>query len=122
MQVNNKGFTIVEMMVSLVIVAISVFMLAGTLMIAMQSNKHSSIRMHLSQVYDGYQNRLVSQPFDSTLLRPGKHTKSEEPFDVCWHSKDLSDSLKKIELTVSYRNQTARQGYFYKSRLIKEVR
>ncbi len=121
MQVNNKGFSLVETMIAMIIVAISVFMLSSILVISMQSNKHASIRMHLSQVYDGYQNRLASQPFDSTSLAPGTHTKTEKPFEVRWETQDLSDSLKKIDLLVSYRRQTKRQGYFYKSRLIKEV-
>ena len=122
MNKKNKGFTLVETMVALVIVAISVLMLAGVLVISMQSNRHASIRMQLSQVYDGYQNRLVSQPFDSALLSQGEHGKREEPFDVNWQTQTISNTLKKINLSVSYRSQTRRKGYFYKSRLIKETR
>ncbi len=122
MQVHNKGFSLLEMMVSLMIVAVSVFMLASILTVSLHSGKRSSIRLQLDQVYDGYQNRLISQSFESELLLPGKHDSDEEPFEIRWHTQDLSETLKKINLAVSYRNQTEKRGYFYKSRFIKEVR
>ena len=113
-----KGFTLIEVLVSMFIVLLAVLLIGRTLIFSMTMLQDSSNRFSLLTVYTNYQNKLNSLPFDSTQLSAGEYSEKYSDLIIKWRILDLSSSIKKISLKV-YDKKRKKEGYFYNSLLLK---
>lgn len=118
---GQRGFTLVEIIVSWMLVLLSLLFICRIVVFAFDSFKKSRIRLQMSQKLESTKDMLLSKPFHSPDLAEG-HTKTEDGlFMIEREITGLSPTLKRIRLSISYRVLT-RLIIFYKSKYILEVK
>ena len=118
---GERGFTLVEIIVSWMLVLLSLLFVCRIVVFAFDSFKKSRIRLQMTQKLESSKNLLLSKPFQSTDLSAG-HTAGEDGlFKIDQEITDLSPTLKRIRLSISYKILT-RQIIFYKSKYIPGVK
>ncbi len=118
---SEKGFTLIETLFSLLIVFIALIFICKTLIFSIYTNRNSLIRFEIIQKYEYYKYYLYSKPFNSNELKKGDYLKYEKNFKINWTVKNITTSLKKIKIKISYKNLT-KQNFIYKSKFIKEIK
>ena len=113
-----KGFTLIETLVSLVLIALAILLIAKVIVCAFDGHKKSRIRLNVSQELEFCKNQLLSKSFDSDELKVGSYSKKENHIKKNWQIKSITPTLKIIHLVISYKGLTKRV-YFYKSKYIK---
>jgi prepilin-type N-terminal cleavage/methylation domain-containing protein len=68
---NNKGVTLIEMMISLVILLIVSLALMQSALLGMSTNVENSLRDEAVNVAEMRMNQLVSLPFTDAIIAPG---------------------------------------------------
>ncbi len=63
------------------------------------------------------ENRLTALPFDSPEITDGYHSIHKDIFDLAWTVKGTGETLKRIDLAISYRKST-KKSCIYISRII----
>jgi Tfp pilus assembly protein PilV len=118
---GQRGFTLVEIIVSWMLVLLSLLFICRVVVFAFDSFKKSRIRLHMSQKLESAKDLLLSKPFHSSDLEEGYTAVEEGLFKIDRKITDLSATLKRIRLSISYKTLT-RQLIFYKSKYIQEVK
>jgi prepilin-type N-terminal cleavage/methylation domain-containing protein len=116
----NKGFTLIETMIALVLVTMAMLFMAAAL-----SHSHSQYRLSFKrfaviQRLENLKNQLLSLPFDSAESAIGVHSVREERIRIVWVVSASSPALKRIEGTV-FDPLTKRTLVFFKSKFLLEV-
>lgn len=117
----ERGFTLIETLFSLLLVFIALIFICKTLIFSIYTNRNSLIRFEIIQKYEYYKYYLCSRSFDSNELKKGDHLKYENKFKINWIVKNITTSLKKIKIKISYKKLT-KQNFIYKSKFIKEIK
>ena len=116
----NKGFTLIETMIALVLVTMAMLFMAAAL-----SHSHSQYRLSFKrfaviQRLENLKNQLLSLSFDSAESAIGVHSVREERMRIVWVVSASSPALKRIEGTV-FDPLTKRTLVFFKSKFLLEV-
>jgi prepilin-type N-terminal cleavage/methylation domain-containing protein len=117
----NKGFTLVEMLVSLALLMLAVLFSARIMIFALEQSRQASLRFHLSETVDYYKNYLSSLPFFAPDLADGSHRQVSQKFVVTWRVEPAAAGLKRINLLVAGPHYSLPMA-FYKSHFIQEVK
>ena len=114
---NQNGFTLIETLVSLLLVTLAVVFISKMLITGIEIQRKSEIRFHLLQEMENCKNELNSKPFGSIELKQGSYSKKVDPGNISWNIADISPTLKIIRLLISSKG-AAKRFYFYKSKYI----
>ena len=114
---KENGFTLIEILVSLLLVTLAVIFISETLIAGIEIQRKSGIRFHLLQEMENCKNELNAKPFDSLELKQGSYAKKVDPGNLSWDITDISPTLKIIRLFISSKG-AAKRSYFYKSKYI----
>lgn len=117
----KKGFTLLEVMISLMLVLLVMLFVSGVMIYSLDGLKKSRLRLIISQRLEEDKNRLLSKSFDAPELYPKHWINKEGLFQFSGDIRDIEPTLKRIQLTMSYRTFTQKM-IFYKSMHIQEVR
>lgn len=120
MKSSKKGFTLIETMVSLLLISYSIIFFLNTILFSMQEAGKSSIRFKVFQMIDIEKNRLLSLKFDSPELSEGSFSKEEERMLISKKIVNIDPELKKIFIKVRFKKFVSKD-VFYRSKIIKEV-
>jgi prepilin-type N-terminal cleavage/methylation domain-containing protein len=116
----NKGFTLIETLVSVSLLLLAVLFSARVTIFALGQARNSLMRFRLIEKLDYYKNYLSSLSLAAPELAEGDHRQASREFMVSWRVKASGAFLKRIDLLA------AAPGYslplvFYKSKFIQEV-
>lgn len=117
----NKGFTLIETLVSLALVMMAVLFSVRIMVFALNQSRQSSLRFRLIETSDYYKNYLSSLPFSAPDLADGSHRQDSQRFIVTWRVEPAEAGLKRINLLVTAPNYSLSLA-FYKSHFIQEVK
>ena len=117
MKKGERGFTLIETMISLMIISLLIILIAKIVTFSFDMNKKSSIRFKVMQKFENLKNNLLSKPFDSKDLKEGNFRKYEGKLIIHWSIKNITQTLKKIKLSVVYKT-IKKQTFFYKSQFM----
>jgi len=116
----KRGFTLIETVVALLLLATATVSLARILSHSLQVERQATLRFHVEQKAESHKNYLLSLPFADAALTPGAHRLQEEGMVLDWRIDTAAAGLIRIALAVS-RGGIQRTCLFYKSQSIKEV-
>lgn len=116
----KNGFSLIETVVSLLMVSLGLLLIGKIIVLSFDAGKKSLYRFRLQQKHEYCRDLLLSKPFSSTELHWGSHSQPEDNFLTRWVVSDVEPGLKKIELTISYK-QLTQKSILYKSKYIREV-
>ena len=106
-QTNNRGFTLVEFLVSLTLVT---FLLTGTVQLTIYSllvKRNADLNLKITEHASSLFEHFKSLPYESEELKEGlvaetiKEEDSFETFIRKWKIEEISPRLKEIELEVT---------------------
>jgi type II secretory pathway component PulJ len=118
-EVQTGGFTLIETMVSLLLVLLAALLGARMVSSALDGYKRSRIAFNLMQETEWVKNRLLAKPFESGEWKDGTFKSENGPLKIAWEIKGLSTSLKIAKLyIVDQISGAARRTSFYKSKYI----
>lgn len=115
----NKGFTLIETMVSLSLLLLAVLFSARIIVFALEQSRRSSLRFRVVEKLDYYKNYLASLSFASPELASGEHGEENGEFKVSWRVQLATPFLKCVRLTAAT-PQYALPLLFYKSNYFPE--
>lgn len=115
-----EGFTLIEVLVSLVIILMAVIFISRVIMYSLDGLRKSAIRLEMTQTLESQANRLMPLPFYAPDLDSGAAVFKEGEFFIRRQVNHLSPTLKRVDLAVSYDVLTLR-FYFYKSKHFSSV-
>jgi len=116
----NKGFTLVETMVSLCLVMLAVLFSARIIVFALEQSRRAALRFRLLEKLDEYKNYLSSLSFAAPGLAAGEHEEESGGFKVGWRVQLAGPFLKSVRLTASTPHY-ALPFSFYKSGYFPEA-
>lgn len=116
----KKGFTLLEVMVSLMLMLLVLLFISGIIIYSLDTLKKSRLRLIIDQRLEEDKGRLLSRPFHDPGLYPKHWVSNEGVFRLSGNISDIESTLKRIQLSMSYRKFT-RKMIFYKSKHIQEV-
>ncbi|HLP57446.1 MAG TPA: hypothetical protein VK186_01385 [Candidatus Deferrimicrobium sp.] len=117
---NERGFTIIEVMVSWTLVLLALLFVGDIIIFAINGTGMSRLRIEISQKLESCKNELATKPFNSIELAAGSFTRIDGPFKIDHHIANLGPTLKMITLSITYKT-LSKQIYFYKSKYIEEI-
>jgi Tfp pilus assembly protein PilV len=117
----NKGFTLIETLVSLTLLILAVLFSARILVFSLAQSRQADLRFRLVETCDYYKNYLSSLSFSAPELADGGHRQVNQTLIVTWLVEAAEAGLKKIELLVAGPNHSQKID-FYKSNFIQEVK
>jgi prepilin-type N-terminal cleavage/methylation domain-containing protein len=117
----HKGFTLIEMLVSLALLMLAVLFSARILFFALDQSRQSGLRFRLIETGNYYKNYLSSLPFSAPELADGSHRQDSRTFMVTWLVQPAEVGLKKIKLLVAGPHYSMPIAFF-KSNFIQEVK
>jgi len=117
----NKGFTLIETLVSLALLLLAVLFSARVMFFALGQSRQADLRFRLIETGDYYKHYLSSLPFSAPDLAGGGHRQASRAFIVTWRVEAAAAGLKRIELRVVGQN-CAQAIAFFKSNFIQEVK
>lgn len=94
----NRGFTLIETMITLAVVMLAVLSSARVLTAALTQTRGAALRFRLVDKLEFYKNYLLSRPFAAGELAAGRHEKAENGVSVSWRVEDASPTLKRLRL------------------------
>ncbi|MEN8153579.1 MAG: prepilin-type N-terminal cleavage/methylation domain-containing protein [Acidobacteriota bacterium] len=121
MKRTKNGFTLIETLVSLLIISYSIIFFLNTILFSMQETGRSSVRFKVFQKIDFEKNRLLSIIFESPELTEGYSQKKENNMIISKQIVNRGPELKKIYIEVQYKNFISKI-VFFRSKIIKEVK
>jgi Tfp pilus assembly protein PilV len=119
------GFTIIETLISLLLVTLVMLSTALYIVYALDGYKKSNLRFMMTQEIESRKNQLFSKPFDSPELNDGSYSEDASLISSTWDIKSLTPSLKSIHLSVSIKSKYGtfkKKIDFYKSKYIKSIK
>ena len=125
----NKGFTLVETMVTATLLLIAILSSCRILVAALHQTRQAALRFRLVEALDYYKNYLSSLPLGSPELAVGAHGRAERELRIDWRveaaptvpNEGAGEFLKKVRLQVVFARGSLRL-VFYRSQFIQEVR
>ncbi len=114
---KNKGFTIIETMISLMIIMVGVVQIAAIIGQSIHLSARSRRVFYINQKLENIRNKLLSENYDSIKLKAGKTTKNDDGYKVYLKIVDVTSSLKTINLSIIDKG-IRQKKYFYKSKYI----
>lgn len=114
---KSHGFTLIEVMVSLLLISLTLVSVARTIAFALNECRKSVIRFTMVQEMGNLKNRLLAKPFDSIDLVDGEYAKQNGKIILRWHIESPLPELKRVKLSVSYKVHKMKI-YFYISKFI----
>jgi len=93
---RKKGFTLIEVLVSLTLIGFSSIFLMKCMVISLHQLKNSGIRFHVESALDGRMNDLAGKDFNSPELTAGKRTMEFNGVRLEIRITDTSPGLKRI--------------------------
>lgn len=97
----NKGFTLIETMVSLSLLMLAVLASARIIVFAFEQSRRAALRFRLIEKLDYYKNYLSSLPFADPELVAGEHRLKLAGCEVRWRVREESPILKCVRLTAA---------------------
>jgi prepilin-type N-terminal cleavage/methylation domain-containing protein len=117
--VRRNGFTLIEVMFTLLLVSLVVMTTARMTVVAFDSYKKSKAGFLLFSRMEDFKNQLLSGSFDSEKWNAGSYSTVEDPFMINWTIRLATPTLKVAHLSFSHKNGgVVRRDGFYKSRHI----
>ena len=116
-ETKNKGFTLMEVLVSLLLVTLAVLSIARIIVFALDAHRRSVVGFTMVQEIENYKNSFLAKPYESSDLADGSYSKKNGKFELTWNIESLSATLKRINLSISYKVYN-KKIYFYKSKFI----
>ncbi len=117
----NKGFTLIETLVSLSVLLLAVLSGTRILVAALGQTRGAAMRFRVLQQLDYYKNYLGSRPMDAAELAAGSHSRQEGELRVDWRVEDAGAALKRVRLLAQARHY-ALALVLHRSRFILAVR
>ncbi len=111
---RNEGFTLLEVMIALVILAVGLLGLAALQLVAVKSNAFSSEMTYATMLAQQHAESLKNLPFNDGNLTPGAHTAMGSSkgvqYTVTWNVTDNvpATDMKSVNVTVQW--LSLRQG------------
>ena len=94
-----KGFTLIEVLVSMILISFASIFLMKCMITSLNSIKNSNIRFQVINAIEIKKTSLRVQNFKSPPLSEGKSKESSGNVHISTTIKDLSSGLKKVTLT-----------------------
>lgn len=117
----NRGFTLIETMITLAVAMLAVLSGARVLTAALTQTRGAALRFRLVDKLEFYKNYLLSRPFDAAELAAGRHERAEDGVRVDWRVEDSSPALKRLRLRAGSGGRSLALA-LQRSRLLLEVR
>lgn len=117
----NRGFTLIETMMTLAVVMLAVLSSARVLTAALAQTRGAALRFRLVDKLEFYKNYLLSRPFDGAELEAGRHEKAEAGVRIEWRVEDSSPTLKRLRLQAGAGGRSLSLA-LQRSRFLLEVR
>ena len=95
-----RGFTLSEMLVSLVLVFIGALFILRVLIFSLDYCRKSRLRLDVQQKLQSESHWLMSRPYGADVLSRGKYSKEDDVFRITWNVSQAGPEIKRIELTV----------------------
>ncbi len=96
----NKGFTLIETLLSLSLVMLAVLSSTRIMVSALAWTRQAQARFRLVEKLDYYKNYLSSLPMTATELVPGTHDRGDGEIRAQWRVVADSAYLKRVRLAV----------------------
>jgi prepilin-type N-terminal cleavage/methylation domain-containing protein len=117
----NRGFTLIETMITLAVAMLAVLANARVLTAALAQSRGAALRFRLVDKLEFYKNYLASRPFVAVELSAGRHERAADGAAIEWRVQDSSPTLKRLRLQVSAGGRSLRLALL-RSRFLPEVR
>lgn len=116
----NKGISLIETLFFMAITTLAFSAVSSALVQCFHQERWIRRHFLLYQRIDDFQNRILSDSFESERLNAGKHEGDSLFPEFHWRVDKVEDGLKRVVLFYKYHGQE-RSWLFFKSRNIKEV-
>ncbi len=116
----NKGFTLIETLVSLSLVLLAVLFSARVTAHVLAQERNSLLRFRLIESLDYYKNYLTSLAQAAPELAEGGHRQQDRGFTISWRVAAAGAFLKRIDLRAAAASY-ALPLVFFKSKFIQEA-
>lgn len=106
---NTKGFTLIEVLIGLVILAIGILAIAGMQIVSIKGNFFSSNLTQATVLGQEKLEELKNIPYSSTDLSVGQYNEGMIPstiFSRRYNVAALGSSMKTVVVTVEWLDQT----------------
>lgn len=118
--IHPKGFTVMEVLVSLVLVLMVLLGVLRMISAAFDGYRNAGEAFRMYQRMDEFRSRMLSESFDSIKWQTGEYNLQDQWFDIKWSIRHVTPGLKVVRLRfIRKRNGVTRSSSFYKSRHIK---
>jgi prepilin-type N-terminal cleavage/methylation domain-containing protein len=117
----NKGFTLIETLVSSALLLLAVLFSARVMFFALGQSRQADLRFRLVETAEYYKNHLSAQSFSAPDLADGGHRQTSRTFIVTWRVEPAAAGLKRVDLRVAGQDCAQAIGFF-KSNFIQEVK
>ena len=114
---NKKGFTIVETMLSVLLIMIGIIQITTIISYSLKFTKKTKDLFLIDQKAEYIKNQLLSEPFLTTNLKAEEIKKNEKEYKIIFKIINKSDSLKEINLSIR-KNNIGNKYFFIKSKYI----
>jgi len=108
---KNRGFTIIEIMVSLMIISIGIIQIVSIISYSIRISERNKTLFHINQKYEYIKNEILSSNFNS--LKDGITEKTENEYKISIEVQSVLNDLKKIIITI-IKKDINKTYYFYK--------
>lgn len=111
---KNGGFTLLEVMIALVVLAVGLLGLAALQLVSVKSNAFSSEMTYATMIAQQHAEILKNLPYTDADLNPGSHSaigsSKGVQYTVTWNVTDNipTTNMKSVNVTVQW--QSLRQG------------
>ena len=99
MKNREAGFTLVEILVSMILISFASMFMMKCMITSLNSVKNSNIRFQVSREIEIKKNTLLSKQFNSPELSEGIREENSNRINIEINIKDLTHGLKKLTLT-----------------------
>lgn len=111
-QVNNRGFTLIEVLISLAIFSIGILAIAGLQINSINGNSSARMQTEATTLAVERLERLISLPYDHADLDPSNnpHQVTSGSYTIVWDvSEDVPIAFTKtISITITAANPNAK--------------
>lgn len=118
---KTKGFTLVEVMVSVFLVTMAIILISGTIINNIALTKSGCRRFRVQTRFDNLKDEMQAGKSDPDSLIAGRHYREDGSFQIRWEVSVRSPWLKEIRMRVGQREYEF-SGFFYISEFFQRRR